>query len=88
MFAIQKRGGVRRSCIASHKIGKSRFQRHDMVRWKGKECFISGSTKGRPILRDIEGIKMNDKQSVNIKTVKFLKRIRNNIAVCERTLVL
>ena len=85
---IPKRGGMRRSSIASHKIGKSRFQRFDMVRWKGRECFISGSTCGRPVLRDIEGIKMHDKQSVSIKTVKFLKRIRNNIAICERTLVL
>lgn len=83
-----KRGGMRRYCIASHKIGKSRFQRYDMVRWKGRECFISGSTKGRPVLRDIEGIKMHDKQSVSTKTIKFLKRIRNNIAICERTLVL
>ena len=82
-----KRGGMRRYCIASHKIGKSRFQRYDMVRWKGRECFISGSTKGRPVLRDIEGIKMHDKQSVSTKTIKFLKRIRNNIAICERAFV-
>lgn len=79
-----KRGGMRRSCIASHKIGKSRFQRFDMVRWKGRECFIFGSTHGRPVLRDIEGIKMHDNQSVNIKTIKFLKRLRNNILVEEK----
>lgn len=69
--ATPKKGGIRRSCIASHKIGKSRFQRFDMVRWKSKECFIFGSTHGRPVLRDIEGIKMHDKQAVNIKTIKF-----------------
>lgn len=80
-----KRGGMRRTCIASHKIGKSRFQRYDMVRWKGRECFIFGSTHGRPVLRDIEGYKMHENASVNIKTVKFLKRLRNNMLVEART---
>lgn len=79
-----KRGGIRRSCIASHKIGKSRFQRFDMVRWKGRECFIFGSTHGRPVLRDIEGYKMHENASVNIKTIKFLKRLRNNILMEEK----
>ena len=83
--ANPKKGGIRRTCIASHKIGKSRFQRYDMVRWKGKECFIFGSTNGRPILRDIEGVKMHENASVNIKTIKFLKRLRNNILVEGRT---
>ena len=76
-----KKCGIRRSYIASHKIGKSRFQRFDMVRWKGMDCFIFGSTNGRPILRDIEGVKMHDKQAVNIKTIKFLKRMRCGILV-------
>ena len=83
--ANPKKGGIRRSSIASHKIGKSRFQRYDMVRWMGNECFIFGSTHGRPVLRDIEGVKMHDKQAVNIKTIKFLKRLRNNILMEEKT---
>lgn len=82
--ANPKKGGIRRSAIASHKIGKSCFQRFDMVRWKGRECFISGSTGGRPVLRDIEGVKMHDKQAVNVKTIKFLKRLKNNILVEEK----
>lgn len=80
-----KNGGIRRSCIASHKIGKSRFQRFDMVRWMGKECFIFGSTNGKPVLRDIKGIKMHENASVNIKTIKFLRRLRNNILMEEKT---
>lgn len=83
--ANPKKEGIRRSTIASHKIGKSRFQRFDMVRWKGKECFIFGSTHGNVVLRDIEGVKMHDKQAMNIKTIKFLRRLRNNILVEERT---
>lgn len=82
--ANPKKGGIRRSAIASHKIGKSCFQRFDMVRWKGMECFISGSTGGRLVLRDIEGVKMHDKQAVNVKTIKFLKRLKNNILVEEK----
>ena len=83
--ANPKKGGIRRSCIASHKIGKSCFQRFDMVRWKGKECFIFGSTNGRPVLRNVDGKLVTEQPSVNIKTIKFLKRIRNNILVEVRT---
>lgn len=79
--ANPKKGGIRRSCIATHKIGKSRFQRYDMVRWKGMDCFIFGSTHGRPILRYIEGIQVANQPSVNIKTIKFLKRMRCSILV-------
>ena len=74
-----KKGGIRRSCIASHKIGKSRFQRFDMVRWKSKECFIFGSTNGRPILRNVYGNQVAEYPSVNIKTITFLKRLRMNL---------
>lgn len=83
--ANPKKGGVRRSCIALHKIGKSRFQRYDMVQWEGKECFIFGSTNGRPILRDMNGKQIAEQPSVNIRTIKFLKRLRNNFLVEERT---
>lgn len=79
-----KKCGIRRSCIASHKIGKSRFQRYDMVRWKGMDCFISGSTNGRPVLRDIDGLQVANQPSVNIKTIKFLKRLKNNILMEEK----
>lgn len=83
--ANPKKGGIRRSCIASHKIGKSCFQRFDMVRWKGKECFIFGSTNGRPVLRNVDGKLVTEQPSVNIKTIKFLNRLRNNILVEVRT---
>lgn len=79
--ANPKKGGIRRSTIASHKIGKSCFQRFDMVRWKGKECFIFGSTHGNVVLRKINGVKVHETQAVSAKTIKFLKRIRNNILV-------
>lgn len=80
-----KKCGIRRKTIASHKIGNSNFQRFDMVRWKGMDCFIFGSTNGRPILRDIDGLQVANQPSVNIKTIKFLKRLKNNILMEERT---
>lgn len=84
--ANPKKGGIRRSTIASHKIGKSRFQRFDMVRWKGKECFIFGSSNGyQVILRTTKTEKVHNSAKINIKTIKFLKRLRNNILVEERT---
>lgn len=82
--ANPKKGGIRRSCIASHKIGKSRFQRFDKVRWMGKECFIFGSTHGNVVLRKIDGVKVHETQAVSVKTIKFLKRIRNDILVEEK----
>lgn len=69
-----KKGGVRRSTIASHWIGKSRLQRFDSVIWNGIKCFIFGSTHGRPVLRDIDGKSVTPTASVNAKEVNFKHR--------------
>ena len=71
-----KKGGVRRSAVASHWIGKSRLQRYDSVEWNGMRCFIFGSTNGRPILRNIDGKSVIPTSSVNAKEVTF--KHRNN----------
>ena len=71
-----KKGGVRRSAIANHWIGKSRLQRFDSVEWNGVKCFIFGSTHGRPVLRDIDGKTTTPTTSINAKEVKFI--LRNN----------
>ena len=71
-----KKGGVRRSAVASHWIGKSRLQRFDSVKWNGIRCFIFGSTNGRPVLRDIDGKSVTQTASVNAKEVIF--KHRNN----------
>ena len=71
-----KKGGIRRSVVASHWIGKSRLQRFDSVEWNGVKCFIFGSTHGRPILRDIDGKSVTPTASVNAKEVTF--NLRNN----------
>lgn len=76
-----KRGGIRRSTVASHWIGKSRMQRFDRVEWNGVCCFIFGSTNGRPILRDIDGNSVTPTPSVNAKTVRFISRKRNNMLI-------
>lgn len=69
------KGGKRRSTKASHTIGNSGLRRYDKVKWNGIECFISGSTNGRPILRNIDWTLATGKQaSVNAKTVKKVSR--------------
>ncbi len=76
-----KKGGVRRSAVASHWIGKSRLQRYDSVTWNGVKCFIFGSTNGRPVLRDIDGQLVTPTASVNAKEVKFESRKQNNMLI-------
>ena len=71
-----KKGGFRRSCIASHWIGVSRFQKYDLVIYNGNEYFIFGSTNGRLVLRDIQGNPLAPYRPVNTKlvTLKYRKR--------------
>ena len=69
-------GGKRRSAIAPHFIGKTRFLRYDKVLWSGIKCIIAGSTNGRPILRNIDWSLATPTASVNVKTVTFLSRKR------------
>lgn len=76
-----KKGGVRRSAVASHWIGKSRLQRYDSVEWDGVKCFIFGSTNGRPVLRDIDGQLVTPTASVNAKEVKYISRKQNNMLI-------
>ena len=76
---VPTKGGKRRSAIASHWIGKSRLQRFDTVRYEGRECIISGSTNGRPILKNVDWTKTTPSPSVNQKTVKFLSRRHGSI---------
>ena len=79
-----KKGGVRRSSVASHWIGKSRLQRYDSVEWNGVRCFIFGSTHGRPVLRDIDGKSVIPTASVNAKEVNFKHR-NNKVLMQELT---
>ena len=68
------KGGIRRSAVASHWIGKSRLQRYDTIMWNGLKGFIAGSTNGRPILRDINWKLLTPAVSVNPKTITFLHK--------------
>ena len=69
-----KKGGIRRSAVASHWIGNTNLQKYDTVKWKGVICFVAGSTNGRPIIRDIDGKQIALTPSVNYRTLKFIKR--------------
>lgn len=75
------KGGLRRSAVAPKFIGTSRIQRYDMVRYRGQECFVFGSTNGRLILKDIYGKKVHKTSSVSTKTVKFMQKKRNGFMI-------
>lgn len=76
------KGGIRRSNVAAHWIGKSRLQQYDYVEWNGQKAFISGSQHGRPYLKNFEdNYIMKPKASVNAKTVKFIRRKRGSMII-------
>ena len=78
-LAVPKKGGHRRSTVASHWIGKSRFQRFDTVKYNGCNCIITGSTNGRPIIRNIEWKQVAKTPSVNPKSIFFFQRKKGSI---------
>lgn len=69
-----KKGGIRRSSVASHWIGSSKLQRFDSVVWSGIKCFIFGSSHGRLVLRDLDGKLVTEKQTTHTKNVTFGNR--------------
>lgn len=70
---LPSKSAYRRSTIAPKQIGKTNLQRYDLVRWNGMECFIAGTSNGRPILRDIEWKRITTTATVNVNTVSFVK---------------
>ena len=76
------KGGIRRSNVAAHWIGKSRLQQYDYVEWNGQKAFVSGSQNGRPYLKNFDNkYIMSPKASVNAKTVKFIRRKRGSMII-------
>lgn len=69
-----KKGGIRRSAVASHWIGNTNLQKYDTVKWNGVICFVAGSTNGIPIIRDIDGKQIALTPYVYYRTLKFIKR--------------
>lgn len=78
---LPSKGGRRRSASASHWIGNSRLQRYDTIRWNDTNAFISGSTNGRPVLKDINWKLITPTTAVNHKTVTFLSRKHGNLLI-------
>jgi len=67
------KGGIRRSNIASKYLKGSLFKKDDFVLYNGMKCFISGSTNGYAVLKDINGNKLV-KNSVTVKKLKLIRR--------------
>jgi len=67
------KGGIRRSNIAPKYLKNSQFKKDDFVLYNGMRCFISGSTNGYAVLKDINGNKLV-KSSVAVKKLKLVRR--------------
>lgn len=78
-----QKGGKRRSNLAPHWIGNTRFQRFDIVKWEGNRCFIFGSSGGRLYLKDIEGSRVTQSAKVSAKQVRFLSRKKGSMIMQE-----
>lgn len=86
---VPKKGAERRSTIASHWITvpatnsrpavNTRLQRFDTVSYNEKRCIISGSTNGRPMLKNTDWTPATSSSSINHKRVKFLSRKHGSI---------
>ena len=76
---VPARGGARRSAVAPHRIGTSRLQRFDTVRYDGRECVISGSSGGRLCIKTPGWKNAALSATVNPKTLTFLSRKRGSI---------
>jgi len=67
------KGGIRRSNIAFKYLKNSQFKKDDFVLYNGMRCFITGSTNGYAVLKDINGSKQV-KSAVTIKKLNFVRR--------------
>jgi len=68
------KGGIRRSNIAPKYLKSSQFKKDDFILYNGMRCFISGSTNGYAVLKDINGNKLV-KNSVTVKRLKLIRRL-------------
>ncbi|MCD8206302.1 MAG: hypothetical protein LUD72_00025, partial [Bacteroidales bacterium] len=81
---VQKpsKGGKHRSASAPYWLKNSRFTRYDKVVFNGQECFISGSSNGYAILKDINGNKVDGcKSTVTPRKLKLIARRHGSMLV-------
>ena len=75
-----KKGGIRKRNQASYEV--CGFRLYDKVVWKGQECFISGRTNNRAILRNISWGKVHE-TPVNLKYLKLAEMRKNYLVIKE-----
>jgi len=82
MMHIMKPGkkGIRKSMIANRYLGKSNFERYDYVQYKNLKGFISGSTNGNAVLKDIDYNKIIDKV-IHPKYLKLIRKKQNGFII-------
>ena len=75
-----KKGGIRKRNQASYEV--CGFRLYDKVLWEEQECFISGRTNNRAVLRNINWGKVH-KTSVNLKYLKLVEMRKNYLVTKE-----
>ena len=76
-----KKGGIRKRNQAPYEV--CGFHLYDKVLWKGQECFISGRTNNRAVLRNINWEKVHE-TPVNLKYLKLVEMRKNYLASKEK----
>ena len=76
-----RKRGIRKRSQASYEV--CGFRLYDKVLWKEQECFISGRTNNRAILRNINWRKVHE-TPVNLKYLKLVEMRKNYLVFKER----
>ena len=76
-----RKDGIRKRNQASYEVYG--FRLYDKVLWKKQECFISGRTNNRAILRNINWEKVHE-TPVNLKYLKLVEMRKNYLVFKER----
>jgi len=72
--------GIRKSMIANRYLGKSNLERYDYVQYKDLKGFISGSTHGNAVLKDINYNKIIDK-AIHPKYLKLIRKKQDGFII-------
>ena len=78
---VPKKKGFRKRLTASHWILDTRFQKHDVVEFKGNKSFIFGRCHRYVYLKDIFGTLQTEKKHTHIKNIRFVRRKRGSMLI-------
>ena len=71
---VPKKGGFRKKLVASHWIGKTKLQKHDVVEYNGNKYFIFGRSHQCISLKNAYGVLQTGKPYISYNKVRFVRR--------------